>query len=170
MKGLKRFLYLFLGVMFAFFLFLLWYQNRYSMDVVIPYTINETQFDKRLLIASQGSEFKNEVTSSITNHFKLDSIYIQVLDIEELEGTDPKAFDAIVIMHTWEYGKPPLVVKEFIERTKKYKSKIVVVTTSGEGTYKTENMDAIAGESIIEDVPDIVAGVIRRLAPLLKVN
>jgi hypothetical protein len=49
MKGLKKYLYVFLGVMVAFFLFLLWYQNRYSMDVVTPYTINETYFGKKVV-------------------------------------------------------------------------------------------------------------------------
>lgn len=168
MKGFKKILVVFLGVMVAFFLFLLWYQNRYAMDVVTPYSINQISFEKKLLIAMQGSSFKNEVASGIVHYFKSDSIYIQVLDITELQAISPEDFDAIVVMHTWEYGKPPTAVKEFIDRTEMYKDRIVVVTTSGEGSYKMENVDAIVGESILEDTPVFVDGIIRRLTPLLK--
>lgn len=168
MNRLKKSLVLFLGVIIAFFLFLLWYQNRYAMDVVIPYSIHQISFAKKLLIAGQGSSFKDEVTTRIVHYFKLDSIYIQVLDIKELQKISPEDFDAIVIIHTWEYGKPPIAVKEFIDRTEKYKNRIVVVTTSGQGSYKMENVDAIVGESILEDIPVFVDGIIRRLTPLLK--
>lgn len=42
MKGFKKFLLVFIGVRVAFFSFLLWYKNQYSIDVVLPYTVNET--------------------------------------------------------------------------------------------------------------------------------
>jgi menaquinone-dependent protoporphyrinogen IX oxidase len=74
--------------------------------------------EKKLLIATQGSDFKDKVTSAIVKHFKLDSIYIQVFDIAELQGVDPNDFDALVIIHTWENWKPPVAVKAFIDRTK----------------------------------------------------
>ena len=168
MKSFKKILVVLFGVMVAFFLFLLWYQNRYAMEVVIPYSINQISFKKKLLIAAQGSNFKDEVATGIVDYFKSDSIYIKVLDIKELQAISPEDFDAIIVMHTWEYGKPPTAVKEFIHRTEKYKNRIVVVTTSGEGSYKMENVDAIVGESILEDTPVFVDAIIRRLTPLLK--
>ncbi|RRQ50595.1 hypothetical protein DZC72_08680 [Maribacter algicola] len=57
-------------------------------------------------------------------------------------------------------------MKTFIERTKNYQDKIVVFTTSGEGTYRMEGVDAITGESIIENVPLIVNRIKVRLDPL----
>jgi hypothetical protein len=133
------------------------------MDVVTPYTINETYFEKKLLIATQGSDFKDKVTSAIVKHFKLDSIYIQVFDIAELQGVDPNDFDALVIIHTWENWKPPVAVKAFIDRTKMDKDKIVVLTTSGEGSYKMDDVDAIVGESILANAPVVpVAQVMKK--------
>lgn len=170
MKGLKRFLYVFLAAMIAFFLFLLWYQNRYAMDAVTPYNINETHYQRKLFIATQGSDFKNEVTSGIVKHFKMDSIYIQVFDIEELGRIDPKDFDALVVIHTWEYGEPPAVVNAFLDKTIPNKDKIIVLTTSGEGSNKMENVDAIAGESILENAPVFVERIIRKLDVLLTVK
>ena len=77
MKLFKKILLIILALMVAFFLFLIWYQHNYSMDVVSPYTINSPTLEKKLLIATQGSEFKNKVTSGIVNHFKTDSVYIE---------------------------------------------------------------------------------------------
>lgn len=170
MKGFKKILFVFLGVMIAFFLFLLWYQNRYAMDVVTPYTINETQFGKKLLIATQGSDFKHEVTTGIANHFKSDSISIQVIDIKQLKEIAPQDYDVLVVIHTWEYGEPPAAVNAFLDKTITKKDKIIVLTTSGEGSYKTENIDAIAGESILENAPVIVAQLIGKIEVLLKMD
>ncbi len=44
-------------------------------------------------------------------------------------------------------------MKTFIERTKNYHDKIVVFTTSDEGSYRMEGVDDITGESLIENVP-----------------
>ncbi len=46
----------------------------------------------------------------------------------------------------------------------------MVLTTSGEGTYKVKDVDAIAGESILEDAPVFVKEIISRLDSILKAN
>jgi len=167
MKLFKKFLLIFLAVMIAFFLFLLWYQNNYSMDVVAPYVVNTPSFEKKLLIATQGSDFKNKVTSGIVDHFKADSVYIEVVDISILPTIDPKKYNALVIIHTWENWKPPITVQTFIEKYTEYSNKIVVLTTSGEGSYKMEGLDAITGESILVDTPLFVDTIIERLNKIL---
>lgn len=168
MKGLKRFLWLFLALMTVFVLFLFWYQYKYSMDVAEPYEVNAKNWNKRLLIATQGSDFKNAVTKGIVDHFRPDSIFIQVVDIQALAGIEPEDYDGLVLLHTWENWKPPDVVKSFIERTKKYKARIIVLTTSGEGNYKMDGVDAITGESIIENASLYVEKIVKRLEPLME--
>lgn len=163
MKGLKKILLIFLGLMLVFFLFLLWYQYRYSMDEVKPYAVNVPTLEKKLLIATQGSDFKDKVTTGIVEYFKPDSIYIQVVDVSSLENIDPKDFSAIVVIHTWENWKPPISVQSFIEKNLDKKNKIVVLTTSGEGTYKMEGVDAFTGESIVADVPFFVDKIVERV-------
>ncbi|MGC1516022.1 MAG: hypothetical protein WA810_10645 [Maribacter sp.] len=167
MKGFKTFLLVLLGIMMVFFLALLWYQNKYSMEAVEPYAINSPRFENKLLIATQGSEFKNRVTDKIVSYYSGDSIYISVIDIQGLETIDPKMFKAIVVIHTWENFKPPVTVQTFIDRTKVDNFKIVVITTSGDGDHKMEGVDAITGESIVENVPDFAKEIISRVDPLL---
>ena len=170
MKGFKKSLFVILGVIFAFFLLLMWYQYQYSMDVIEPYAINSPSLEKKLLIAAQGSEFKDKVTTGIVDRYTSDAIYIRVIDVEELQGIDPKDFNALVIIHTWENSKPPVAVKVFIDRIENDRDKIVVLTTSGEGSYKVKDVDAIAGESILEDAPVFVKEIISRLDSILKAN
>ena len=168
MKGLKRFLWLFLGVMVAFFLFLFWYQYKFSMYVTQSYEVNASHWNKRLLIATQGSDFKDLVTKGLVDHFKTDSIFIQVVDIQDLPDIEPEYYDAFVLIHTWESWKPPGEVQSFIERTNKYSAKIVVLTTSGEGSYKMDDVDAITGESILANTYLYVDEIVKRLEPLLE--
>ena len=167
MKRFKKILLIILGIMIAFFLFLMWYQYNYSMDVVTPYIVNNPSFEKKLLIATQGSEFKNKVTSGIVDHFKADSVYIEVVDISALPTIEPKKYNAIVIIHTWENWKPPISVQTFIEKYTDDKNNIVVLTTSGEGSYKMESVDALTGESILVDAPLFVDTIIERLNKIL---
>lgn len=170
MKVAKRILLLFLGLIAAFLLFLVWYQYRYSMDVVASYAINSTNSEKSLLVATQGSDFKDSLTNVIVNHFKSGSIYIQVIDVSSLEEVDVEDFDAITIIHTWENWKPPVEVQSFVDRTKDDEEKIVVMTTSGEGSYKMDGIDAFTGESIIANVPDFAERIIDSLNSILKGN
>lgn len=170
MKRYKKLLFAVLGMVLCFFLFLLWYQYRYAMDVVEPYTVNSSSLEKKLLIATQGSEFKNTVTEGIIQHFETDSIFIKVIDITSLEKIDPDVFDAIVLLHTWENWKPPVEVKSFVERTKASKDKIIVMTTSGEGSYKMEEVDAIVGESNLVEAVAVTDRIITGIALILEPN
>lgn len=167
MKRFKKILYRILAVMVVFFLFLVWYQYKYSMDVVAPYTINAPTLEKKLLIATQGSDFKDKVTGGIVDHFKSDSVYIEVVDVESLNVIDPDDFNALVIIHTWENWKPPLSVQSFIEKYGNESNKIIVLTTSGDGDYTMDGVDAIAGESKLSEVPRYINNIIDRLNKLL---
>ncbi|MGB5553658.1 MAG: hypothetical protein WBM83_03290 [Flavobacteriaceae bacterium] len=157
-----------LAIILALFLvFALWYKNEYSMETVEAYEINSSNLEKTLLIATQGSEFKNAVTQGLVNHYGSGDVYIKVIDVATLNNVNPSDYDAILVIHTWEYEKPPTVVAAFIERTASDRDKIVVMTTSGQGTSKMEGVDAITGESVLDDAPRIADEIIIRLAPIL---
>ncbi len=153
-----------------FFLFALWYKNKYSMETAQTYEVNSPNLEKKLLLATQGSDFKNTVTQAIVDYYKSDSVFIKVIDISALNEVAPTDYRAILVMHTWEYEKPPAEVATFIERTLAHRDKIVVLTTSGPGTAKMEGVDAITGESKMDDAPHVVENIFNRLNPLLKVE
>lgn len=138
------------------------------MDKAEAFEVNSSAYSQKLLIAAQGSEFKNSVTQTIINRFKDDSIFIKIVDVSALEHIEPIDYNALLLIHTWENWKPPIDIDIFINRTKDYKDKIVVITTSGEGTYKMSDVDAITGESKKENIMPISIKAIRKLEVILR--
>ncbi len=153
-----------------FLIFLAWYKHTYSMGIAQSSEVNSPDLERKLLIGTQGSDFKDSVVTGILNHFRSDSIYIKVVDVSALENVDSSIFDAIVLIHTWEIGKPPESVQVFINKNYGLKNKVVVLTTSGEGSEKMDEVDAITGESVLEDAPLFTDKIIQKLNPLLKSN
>lgn len=146
----------------------IWYKYEYSMDKAKEFQVNATEYSRKLVIATQGSEFKNTVVNQIVNHFKKDSIFIKVVDISRLPDINPDNYTAIVLIHTWENFKPPTEIEEFINRTNAQQNKMIVFTTSGQGSHKMEGVDAITGASKMEDTLSYVNRIIERVNILMK--
>ncbi|MBC8766747.1 hypothetical protein MWU78_14280 [Arenibacter sp. F26102] len=168
MNKVKKFSLIFLSIVVVFLLFMLWYQNEYAMDIAEEYEVNSPMENSKLLIATQGSTFKNTITTAIVEYYKSESIYIKIIDVSALADVNPTNYNALLIIHTWEMWKPPASIKSFMDRTVDDRGKMVVLTTSGEGTYKMEGIDAITGESILDETPLYVGKIINELNPLIK--
>lgn len=169
MKRWKKIILVLLIIIGLLLVLAVWYKNKFSMDMVSERTINRPELNNSLVIATQGSAFKDSVTSGIIKHFEPDSIFIRIIDVSGLPKINLEDYDAMLLIHTWENWKPPIVVDSFMVKLKKeLKGKIVVLTTSGEGSFKMENVDAITGESILENVPSFTEKIISELDPLLR--
>jgi hypothetical protein len=144
-----------------------WYKYAFSMDEATSMEINSPNLEQKILIATQGSEFKDEVTVIISEHYTLKPVFIKVTDVKGLTEIDPNDYNAIIVIHTWENGKPPLVVAEFIERNMVYKEKIVMLSTSGNGSFKMTDVDAISGESILKNAETLSEKVIHKVDAIL---
>lgn len=153
-----------LGLLFTL---AIWYKYAFSMEEATPMEINSPSLEKKVLIATQGSEFKNKVTLLVTDYYKEKSVFIKVIDIKMLEYTDPEPYNAIVVLHTWEYSKPPQTVKNFIERTKECNEKMVFAATSGSGNYVIKGVDALSGESILINAEEFSEKIILKVNTIL---
>lgn len=148
--------------------FSFWYKTTYSMEEIVGYSLNSDALSKKIAIATQGSPFKNALVTNIVNHYKKDSVFINVDDISKLPTLSVQEYDVIIIIHTWEYGNPPEVVSQFINKNISTKEKLLVVATSGQGTHKIEGVDALAGESILENASDLSNTIIEKIEMLLQ--
>lgn len=170
MKKFRKLAWAILAILILFLLFGIWYKNTYSMQKAEAFEVNIGTMKSSLLIATQGSDFKNIVTQGIVDYYRSDSVFIKVIDVAALNEIVPKDYDAILILHTWEYEKPPAEVGTFINSTKNTEDNIVVFTTSGPGTSTIEGIDAITGESDMQDAAVSVEKIIARLNPLLEIE
>ncbi|MER3374672.1 MAG: hypothetical protein RIM83_08565 [Allomuricauda sp.] len=168
MKWYKVVAWIFIAIVVLFFLLAVWYKNNYSMDTVETYSVYSQTLDKRLLIATQGSTFKDSLVQNVVRYYENDSVFVKVIDVSELQGIDPADFNATLILHTWEYGRPPEAVDAFVNANKNHLEKIIVLTTSGEGSNTIEGVDGLAGESIIKNIALYTDWIILKLDTLLS--
>jgi hypothetical protein len=94
------------------------------------------------------------------------SIFIQVIDVNALPGIDVGEWDAILVLHTIEYGNAPDAAQSFVDGAGGT-GKIVVLSTSGAGDFTMEGIDAIASASRITDVPARVDELLERVETVL---
>lgn len=152
----------------AFAGFWVWYEYTYSMDTVIPFEVNSPSLDTKVLIASQGSRFKDSLVKGILKHYQKDTIYFKVIDVYTMFTTTISKWDAIVIINSWEYGSPPRNVTKFIENHPDQLDKLIILSTVGSSNIKLKDVDVISGESIIEKTPVYRDTVVKRLNKIIK--
>lgn len=149
------------------FILLTWYTYVFSMDIAKSYEINNPAYEQKILIATQGSPFKDKVVDYIVDELIRQRIYIKVVDVSELPTISKDQFTAIVVLHTWEMEKPPDVVADFLEKSKNQKN-IIVLATSGGSDTTMEGIDAISSASKMIDVPFKAEEILKRLKPILE--
>lgn len=167
MKLLKVIVLAALGGVLVAIAFASWYRFHHSMELARSFDVGSHDSPRRVLIATQGSKFKESVLRGIVEHLKRHSTYVKVIDLSGLQAADENQWNAIVVIHTWEMGKPAPDATAYLQRARDLK-KTIVLTTSGEGRAKPGGVDAIASASKMEAAPSTIAQIIARLDSLLN--
>ncbi|UCG29237.1 MAG: hypothetical protein JSV53_06850 [candidate division WOR-3 bacterium] len=156
-------IFVLLVVLFAVYLLI----NR--QGVVEPYDLGKPELGKRLLIASQGSGFKNALVESVTTYLAEESRYVRVMDVTGLAEVDESEWDAILIVHTTEQWKLQPDVKKYLDRADAL-DKVIVVTTSGSGEWKSEDyaVDVMTSASKSEELPLLTQNIVASLKEILQ--
>ncbi len=158
-----------IAILVLLFAFGTWYNYTYKMEKAKQMEINPADTPNKLLIATQGSVYKDSMLQRLINHFEPQKIFIKVIDVSDLKEIKISEWTAICLMHTWEMWKPPLAVEEFVKRHPAPKN-LAVVTTSGDSTYKMEEVDAITGASVIENIDADSRQLINQIERILQQN
>lgn len=165
----RKIIILISSIIVLFFLFLVWFDWRYSMDVIEPYEVNSMEEPHHLLIATQGSEFKNEITKRIVENLKEKPLHISVIDVTTINTIEITEWDVIVILHTWEIWEPQPDAESFLKAH--YNSdKMIVMATSGDGGNMIEGVDGISGASLMEEVDERTDQLLGRINQLLNAD
>lgn len=167
MKLFKKILIVFTILGALSIIFLTWYSAQHSMEEAKLYEINDKGLSQHILIATQGSKFKNAVVEETIGQLKSLPIYIKVMDVGQLTNVNESEWSVIIILHTWEYSKPPKDVSLFLNRVSS-KDKIIVLCTSGSGQEKIEGIDGITSASWVEEVTAKAGEIIVRVKSILS--
>lgn len=151
---------------FILFLIYLW-MNR--QGVIESSEIGNPELEHKVLIASQGSGFKNALVEGLSTNLEQRQIYIKVLDVTVLSEVSEEDWDAVVLIHSVEMSKLQPDVKAFLDRTHDL-DKVILITTSGPGTWKTNDydVDIITSASKKEELPGLTKEILKRLDVLLS--
>jgi len=144
-----------------------WFLVRHTMNVARAFEVNDSRSSPHVLIATQGSEFKDAVVAGLIDDLKSRNAYVKVIDISSLPGVDARDWNAVVILHTWQVGRPPPEVTAFLDRSGE-RRRIVALTTSGGGDMKIEGIDAISSASRMLDVPLRVNEILHEIDAILR--
>ena len=141
-------------------------KSPYSMGKVEAFEVNAPDREEKVLIATQGSKFKDAVVAGLIDHLKQRGAYVKVIDVTELPQVKEELWNAVVILHTWQVFQPQADAKAYVDRVKD-RRKVIVLTTSGSGGSKIDGVDAIASASVMADVPSRNSEIAARLDAIL---
>jgi len=118
--------------------------------VIEPFQVGNPQATNKILIASQGSEFKENLLKNLVQELETENNYINIVDCTKLDDENEPDWDAIVIIHSAQVHKMPKEAELFLKRSVDL-SKVILVSTSGAGDDKIEGfeVDAISTASRI---------------------
>ena len=127
--------------------------------------------EKRVLIASQSSDFKNEVVASLQEELKHSGIVFTIKDISALPKLKENEWDAIVIIHAVKMGKIKKQVKHYLDNVDNWE-KVIVLTTYGSKDPVPDiyGIDSISAASEKEQVDTLTADLKTRLQTILNIG
>lgn len=166
---MKRFLKIVIISLVLIFGFLIWYKYTYSMDIIAERQINESSASKKILIASQGSEYKNALVDALIENLTEEDVFIQVIDVTTINTIEPAEWDLLIILHTFEIWKPQKDAAQFLANHYD-KSKMIVLATSGSGDLAIDGIDGITGASLLDEVDAKKEIIVKRAKQILFSN
>ncbi|MBX2961512.1 MAG: hypothetical protein KF687_03315 [Cyclobacteriaceae bacterium] len=129
--------------------------------------MEQSQTKSRILIASQRTEFQEEVSKLLTEHYKSKSIGTQVISFNSLRNVKEEEWGAIVVLHGWEGATAPSSLATLIKSAKP-QEKVIVVVSSETGSEKITGVDGITAASMKSEAPDVTKKLIIRIDKVLK--
>lgn len=136
--------------------------------VIESFEVNSPELEQKVLIASQGSDFKNTLVENLTQYLREKPVYIKVIDVTDLPDVNEDEWDGVVLIHTTERWKLQPDVKAYLKRAKDL-SKVVLLTTSGSGKWETKDydIDVITSASKKNELSSLTAKILARLDLIL---
>jgi len=143
----------------------------HGQDVAEPFEVGSADSDMKILIATQGSDYKNLMVDTLISRLKGDDVYISVIDISGLNEVSQKDWDAEVIIHTTEGYRLPEVVKEYLGRIEN-PDEVMLLITSGDGGWKPEEckVDVLTSASKVADISEKANSIEEKINSLFEIE
>ena len=145
--------------------------KRWDQEDIIARDLHDPFLEKKILVASRKSEFKEKLVEKIEKAFTNDEVYIKVIGVEDLDCEDGQDFKAVVLINTCMWWTMDPAIKEFL-RHQKNTDHMIVLTTSGGGKrspkMKGTDFDTISSASKKSDVDVLSGEIVEKIRILLQ--
>ena len=64
--------------------------------------MNDQYTKQKVLIASQGSEYKNAVVMGVTDYLKTEQVFVKIIDVSELTNINLNESNVIFVLDIWQ--------------------------------------------------------------------
>ncbi len=130
-----------------------WYVIRFYPRKIETREINTPDLSYRVLIATQGSDFKNGLVSVLCDRLGRRPAYVKVIDVGGLDEVETDRWQKILVLNTAMMNKLSRPVGRLISRAEGSHN-ILLLITSGGADYKPADLeiDAISGASRQGDI------------------
>ena len=144
------------------------YYLIYSQEVIEPFEVNSPDVKTKVLVGSQGSDFKHVLLKELTERIGKKDIYIKVIDVTTLSGIKEESWDAIILINTIEWYRLQKDVRIFINSAEAT-DKIIMLATSGDGDMKPKKcrIDTITSASKLNKVDKKLEIILSKLEQIL---
>lgn len=166
MRLIRRLLVLAGAVSVAGVLFVLACGRLHSMRPAQPYESGQRGAGPSVLIATQGSDYKDAVSRALVNQLAARPAYLKVIDVSALPPVFEREWDAIVLLFSWERRRPEPHARTFVERCSD-REKLVVLTTSGGGDERLPLVDTVTSASELQRADADATELVRRVEAVL---
>ncbi|ECJ9745155.1 hypothetical protein FQR52_01085 [Listeria monocytogenes] len=140
---------IFAGVMLS-------YRFIKSMDVTENAEINKSATGDHVLLATQGSKFKDSVMNQVKKDMEGKNVHVSIIDTTKLDKVKADGYDKVVLFTTVQSDDIPENVTTFMNDNKDKSIHIAVTADSGRWDNQPKGVDAISEASKAENKQDFV--------------
>ena len=111
----------------------------------------------KVLIATQGSDFKNTLVSTVCDKLEKHPAYVKVINVEGLDEVDVANWKTIIVINTMMMNKMNSHVERFVSQSGHLENSLLLVTSGGADYLPTiQSVDAITAASRKGDIDRLV--------------
>jgi len=139
--------------------------------VITPRTIGTIGMERRVLIATQESQFKESVVNKVIEELEGDEVYIEVVDLKALSQKPRERYEAVVILNEYQFFRLNHHVREYLKNAdEEEKKRIILITTAGSPHRMREvtEVDAISSASKPERADTVSETILQKVHTLFS--
>jgi len=128
--------------------FCLWYLIEFYPRTAESFEINSPDQPNRILVATQGSEFKNGLVAAVCDRLREQPVYVKVIDVGGLDDIDTDEWNKVLVINTAMMNIMSGPARRLVARGEGLDN-VLLFVTSGGADFKPADLavDALSGAS-----------------------